>query len=113
MDEGALGAQQGQVVAQRQLGARDGADDEVEGARVVLGPVLIVVGRYVLVGAHLEDVVALAVGARDADDLIRAEGFGEEHAEVAQAADADDADTLAGAAAVVLEGRVDGDATWI
>lgn len=72
-------------------------------------PVLLVGGRDVVVGAEAHDLGALVLAARDADDA-GAHGLGEQHAVVAQAADADDADRLAGADAVDLERAEDGDA---
>jgi len=73
------------------------------------GPVLIILSRYVLVRAKLEDVVLFVVAARDADDLVSAKSLREKDTEVAKAADANDADLLAGSAAVVLERAVKGD----
>lgn len=63
LDERSLGSQKSQVLVQWHFRGRDGADDEIQGARVLLVPVLFVFGGDVLVGAELESVFALVVAA--------------------------------------------------
>lgn len=83
-------------------------DDEVKGHLVRLVPALFARGQEA-VGAHLLGVGLLGAGARNGPDF-GAEGFGEEHAVVAQASDAYDADLFARAGAEALERAVYGDA---
>lgn len=93
------------------LGGRDGRDDQVEGAGVVLGPVGIVISGDVGVSAELQSVLLLVVLARDGNDLVGTKGLGEHDTEVTQTTNTDDTDALAGSAAVVSQGRVHGDTT--
>jgi hypothetical protein len=109
LDEVTAAAEELEVVAEGHLGAGDGADDQVDGLGVLVRPALIVVGGDVGVGAESEDLVSLGGLAGDTDDLVSAEGLCEEDTEVAETTNTDDADSLAGAAAVCAQGSVDGD----
>ncbi|KAI6756841.1 hypothetical protein HG530_011439 [Fusarium avenaceum] len=109
LDEVTAAAEELEVFAKGHLGAGDGADDQVNGLGVLVGPALIVVGGDVGVGAESEHLVSLGGLAGDTDDLVSAEGLCEENTEVAETTDTDDADSLAGAAAVCAQGSVDCD----
>lgn len=98
-------------VQETYLGGRDGGDNEVEGAGVVLGPVGIVIGGDVGISAELQSILLLVVLARDGNDLVGAKGLGEHDTEVTETTNTNDTDTLAGSAAVVFQGRVHGDTT--
>lgn len=110
LDHAAVEGKRLDVLADGHLGRRDGRDDDVEAARVVLAPLLVIVGRNVVVAAERQGLVALRRLTRDADDLVGAHGLGEDDGKVAEAADARDAHLLARADAPVLERRVDGHA---
>ena len=98
-DPAAVDVEQGQVCGQvKAVKGVGGVDNQVKGHDVGLGPVLVAGGNEA-VGAHLEGVGLLGVRAGDGPDL-GAEGLGEEHAKVADTTDADNANLLAGAAAV-------------
>ena len=84
------------------------ADDEVEGAGVVGGPVGIVLSGDEGVGAEFQGVGFFGRGAGDGCYVVCSECFCVEDAEMAEAADADDTDLFARAAAVFLQGRVEG-----
>ena len=110
LDELPVRAEELQVFFKRHARGGDGADDEVEGAGVVFSPVGVFVCGDEFIGAEGHGVGFFGGGARDGCYAVCAEGFGVEDAEVAEAADADDADFFAGAAAVVFERGVGGDA---
>lgn len=104
-------AEELEVVAEGHLAAGDGADNDVDGLGVLVGPVLIVVSGDVRVSAESENLVPLGGLAGDTDDLVGAESLCEEDTEVTQATDTDDTNSLSGTAAVVAERSVDGDTT--
>lgn len=111
LNESTLGLEHEEVIREGHLLARDGAHNEVQGASVLLGPVLVVVGGNVLVGAELEHLVPLLGLAGDSNDLVSAEGLGEQDTKVSQATDSDNTDGLARSAAVLVQRREDGDTT--
>lgn len=92
--EGAVGLQQREVGVELQRG-RDRRHDEVEGARELLEGRL-VAGRVVVVGAQLEAVLLLAEGLRQ-DGHLGTQRVRDLDAHVAEAAETDDGDLLAGA----------------
>jgi hypothetical protein len=108
LDELATDVEQAEVAVDGQAGTGDGADDQVEGVGVLLLVTLLGGGNEV-VGTHLERIFLLGVGAADGDDLVSAQGLGPEETKVAKTANTDDTNALAGPAAVLLEGRVEGD----
>jgi hypothetical protein len=74
----------------------------------------LILGRgeaYEVVSAHLESIRLLGVGATDCNDSVGAQSFRKKETEVAETADTDDTDTLAGTTAVLLQGRVESDTT--
>ena len=73
-------------------------------------PVRVVLRGDKLVGAEFQSVGFLGGRAGDGGYLVGAQGFGVEDAEVAQAADAYDANFFTRAGAVLLQGRVQRDA---
>ena len=73
-------------------------------------PVLVFVSSDEFISAEGHGVGFFSRGAGDGCYAVCAQGFGVEDAEVAEAADADDAYFFAGSAAVVFEGGVGGDA---
>ena len=83
MDELPFRAQELEVFFERHAGGGDGADDEVEGAGVVGGPVGVFVCGDEFVGAEVQGVGFFGRGARDGCYAVGAEGFGVEDAEVA------------------------------
>ena len=98
---------------QRQVGVEvvlrgNAVEDEVEGAGV-LGHRGRIGGDHDLVGAEAQAIGDLGRGGREEHD-VRAEGAGELHAHVAEAAEADDADLLSGADLPVAQRRVRRDA---
>ncbi len=107
-DEGSLGAEGFDEVVEVLI-AGDGGEDEVEGARELFdrGGLACVDES---VRAEREGFGFLVLGRGEGGDL-RAEGAGELDGEVAETADADDADARGGAGAVVAEWSVDGDAS--
>lgn len=111
LDKGTADLEKGEVLGHGHLLTADSADDQVESARVLLGPVLVLSSGDVLVGTELEDVVTLVVLARDTDNAVSTESLGEEDTEVTETTNTDDTDGLAGTTAVALQGAVDGDTT--
>src|SRR6185437_11578224 len=106
-DERALGAEGVDEVVEL-LVAGDGGEDEVEGAGELFdGGGFAGVDERVC--AEREGFGFLVLGGGEGDDL-GAEGARELDGEMAEAADADDADARGGAGAVVAERSVDGDA---
>ena len=110
LDEAAAGPEEAEVRGEGHLGARDGADDQIQRPRVLLRPPLVVVRGDVRVRAELQHLVALLRLARDAHDAVRAQRLREQDAEMPEPADAHDPHRLARPAAVLLQGVVDGDA---
>lgn len=104
-------AEELEVVAEGHLVAGDSADNQVDSLGVLVRPALIVVSGDVRVGAESENLVLLGGLAGDTDDLVSAEGLGEENTKVAQTTNTDDTDSLSRTAAVVSQGSVDGDTT--
>jgi hypothetical protein len=110
LDELTTDVEEAEVAVDGEAGARDSADDQVEGVGVGL-LVALLGGGDELVGAHLESILLLGVSAADGNDLVGTESLGPEQTEVAETTNADDTDALAGTAAVLLEGRVERNTT--
>lgn len=111
LDESSLDLEQLKVLAKRHLVTGDGADNQVERASIMLGPVLIVVGRNVSVGTELKDLILFAGLARDSNDLIGAKSLGEKNAEVSETTNTNDTNFLARSTTILLERRVDSHST--
>jgi hypothetical protein len=110
LDELTTDVEQAEVAVDGETRARDSADDQVKGVGVGL-LVALLGGGNELVGAHLESILLLGVGTADGNDLVGAERLGPQQTEVAETTNTNDTDTLAGTTAVLLEGRVESNAT--
>ncbi len=110
LDVGPAGSEQAKIALQGEIGGRHGRYDQIEGAAVLPGPLLVLVRGDKGVRAHGQGVVLLGRGPGNRNHLARAEALREHDAQVAQPPDADDADRLARPAAVQLQRAVDGDA---
>ena len=108
LDELSVGAEEHEVLLERHGRRGNSADDQVERLGVVGSPVLVVVCGDEVVDAHFLCVLSLGVRAGNGHDFVGTQGPGVQHTEVAQPAEADDANFLAGAATVLLERCVDG-----
>lgn len=111
LDEGAVNLQQSQVLLQGHLLAGHSRDDEIDAAGIGLGPVLVVVGRNVLISSQLQDLVLLGCLSGNTNDLVSTKSLGEEHCKVAKTTNTNDTDSLSGSTAVLLQRREDCDTT--
>lgn len=109
LDEGAVEVEEGEVLVEGHVGAGGGAEDDVQRGPVLGEPVGVLGGGDEAGSAHLHGVLLLARAAGDADDLVGTESLGPHDTEVAETTKTDDADALAGADIVELEGSVGGD----
>ena len=110
LDELAANIEQAEVAGEGHTRAGDGADNEVE--RVGVGLLVALLGGGdKLRRPHLKSVLFLAVRSANSHYFVCPERLSPEESEVTETTNADDADTLAGTAAVLLQGRVEGDTT--
>lgn len=93
------------------IGRGDGRDDEVEAVGVLLGPALFISSGNVVSATKLDSFIALSLATGDTNNLVGAEGLGEEDGKVAKTTDTNDTNLLPGTAAPGTERRVDGDTT--
>ena len=77
LDEGAVCAEEHEVLFERHVGRGYRADDEIEGAGMVGGPVFVVVCCDVFVGANFLCVLFFRSGAAYGRDAVGSEGLGQ------------------------------------
>lgn len=106
LDEGPVDFEQPQVARQGHLGARNGANDQIQRPLVFGLPVLLLVRRNVLVRPQLDCVPALIRLATNPDNSVGTKRFGKQYGKVPQAAHAHDADRLSRTTTILLQGGI-------
>ena len=110
LDECAVDVKQLEVLVEREA-AGDSRDDQVKTVGVLGSPLRVLTCRNEAVSAQLDGILLLGRGARDGNDLISSHGLGKEKCEVAETANTDNTNALAGTGTVCYKRVVDCDTT--